>query len=135
MRIKTLAEHGTSCAQIGRLLSLPESNVRHRLGRIRSGSVDGRSSRPRRADAVSGAIAHWMSQHQGTLLNLAALHDWLMCEHDYPGLLRSVQRYVSDHYGAPPPGSTLQRRFRRFREHWVPTNQRLSVVIGEMCVV
>lgn len=102
MTIKTLAERGTSCAEIGRLLSLPESNVRYHLGRMRSGAVDGRSGRPRRAGAVAGAIEHWMSQHQGAPLNLAALHDWLVAEHDYPGSLRSVQRYVADHYSRPP---------------------------------
>ena len=65
MTIKTLAERGTSCTEIGRLLSLPWSTVRYHLGRIRSGEVDGRSTRARRANAVAGAIEHWMSQHQG----------------------------------------------------------------------
>jgi transposase len=76
--------------------------VRYHVGRIRSGAVDGRSQRPRRASAVASAIEHWMAQHAGQALNLAALYDWLVCEHDYPGSLRSVQRYVADRYGRPP---------------------------------
>lgn len=107
MTIKTLAERGASCAAIGRLLGLPESNVRYHLRRIRDGAGDGRSLRPRRASAVSQAIEHWMRQHEAVPVNLAALHDWLVAEHDYPGSLRSVQRYVAERYGAPP------RRARR----------------------
>lgn len=107
MTIKTLAERGTSSAAIGRLLGLPESNVRYHLGRMRSGATDGRSERPRRANVVAHAIAHWMQLHDGQALNLAALHDWLVSEHDYPGSLRSVQRFVADRYGSAP------RRARR----------------------
>ena len=107
MTIKTLAERGTSCAEIGRLLHLPESNVRYHLGRIQRGAVDGRATRPRRAQVVAQAIEHWMSQQAHAPSNLAALHDWLVAEHDYPGSLRSVQRFVAERYGAPP------RRARR----------------------
>ena len=107
MTIKTLAERGTSCAEIGRLLKLPESNVRYHLHRIRSGAGDGRALRPRRAAAVAEAIEHWMHQNEGAPQNLAALHGWLVAEHDYPGSLRSVQRFVADRYGRPP------RRARR----------------------
>lgn len=107
MTIKTLAERGTSCTAIGRLLGLPESNVRYHLGRIRAGAADGRSLRPRRAAAVAEAVAHWMQLHDAAAVNLAALHEWLVTEHDYGGSLRSVQRFVAERYGAPP------RRARR----------------------
>lgn len=102
MTIKTLAARGSSCAEIGRLLQLPESNVRYHLGRLREGSPDRRSLRARRAQGVAEAIEHWMSQHVGAPSNLAALHDWLVAEHRYDGSLRSVQRFVADRYGAPP---------------------------------
>ena len=46
------------------------------------------------------------------------MHDWFICEHDHPGSLRSVQRYVRDHFPAPryrarrrvetPPGAQTQ---------------------------
>ncbi|MBI5277805.1 MAG: IS21 family transposase, partial [Burkholderiales bacterium] len=107
MTIKTLAERGTSCAEIGRLLKMPESNVRYHLKRIRLAVGDRRSLRPRRAGVVAEAIEHWMCQHEGAAVNLVALHEWLVAEHDYPGSLRSVQRFVGERYGAPP------RRARR----------------------
>jgi transposase len=56
---------------------------------------------------VRAPIEHWMQQQDGAL-NLAALHDWLVAEHDYRGSLRSVQRYVRDTY--PPPPKRARRR-------------------------
>ena len=108
MTIKTLAAKGTSCAEIGRLLKLPESNIRYHLARLRENVHDGRSLRPRRAEAVSQAVAHWMASHQDRATNLAALHDWLVTEHRYAGSLRSVQRFVADRYG--PPVKRARRR-------------------------
>lgn len=118
MTIKTLAAKGTSCAEIGRLLKLPESNIRYHLTRLRENVLDGRSLRPRRAEAVGQAVAHWMASHQDRATNLAALHDWLVTEHRYAGSLRSVQRFVADRYGPPvkrarrrvetPPGAQAQ---------------------------
>ncbi|MGE3493051.1 MAG: IS21 family transposase, partial [Vicinamibacterales bacterium] len=107
MTIKTLAAKGTSCAEIGRLLKLPESNVRYHLARLKREVIDGRSQRPRRALVVAEAIEHWMQTHRDRATNLTVLHDWLLAEHGYTGSLRSVQRYVADRYGPPP------RRARR----------------------
>lgn len=107
MTIKTLAAKGASCAEMGRLLGLPESNVRYHLRRIRGEAVDGRSLQPRRAAKVAEAIEHWMGCQAEAPRNLAALHDWLVAEHEYGGSLRSVQRFVAERYGAPP------RRARR----------------------
>lgn len=97
-----LAERGTSCAQIGRLLKLPESNIRYHLKRIREGAADGRALRPRRAQGMAEAIEHWTGHHSEGALNLAVLQDWLVAEHDYQGSLRSVQRFVGEHCGPPP---------------------------------
>jgi len=62
---------------------------------------------PRRP-AVASAIERWRVQQQGQAVNLAALDDWLVSEHDYAGSLRSVQRY----WARPYPGPQLRARRR-----------------------
>jgi len=101
MTIKTLAAKGQSQRAIARQLDLCEGTVRYHLRRIAAGAVDGRSRQRRRAETCRDAIEHWVAGH-GDLANLAALHDWLVAEHDYGGSLRSVQRYVREVYPLPP---------------------------------
>jgi transposase len=107
MTIKTLAAKGQSHRAIGRQLDLCEGTVRYHLRRLAAGAVDGRSRQHRRAEAYREAIEHWVAGH-GDLANLAALHDWLVAEHDYGGSLRSVQRFVREVY--PPPPRRARRR-------------------------
>jgi transposase len=107
MTIKTLAAKGQSQRAIARQLDLCEGTVRYHLRRIAAGAVDGRSRQRRRAETYRDAIEHWIAGH-GDLSNLAALHDWLMAEHDYVGSLRSVQRFVREAY--PPPPRRARRR-------------------------
>ena len=106
MTIKTLAARGVPKREIGRQLSLSEGTVRYHLRRMAKGAADGRAKQRRRAEAVAEPIEWWLSQPDAGR-NLAALHEWLVAEHDYAGSLRSVQRYVAEHYPAPP------RRARR----------------------
>lgn len=106
MTIKTLAAKGLPNRAIARQLDLCEGTVRYHLKRQAAGASDGRADQPRRAFAVAEAIAHWMAQHSHC--NLAALHAWLADEHRYAGSLRSVQRFVADHY--PPPPKRARRR-------------------------
>lgn len=107
MTIKTLAAKGQSKRSIARQLDLCEGTVRYRLKRMEAGAVDGRSAQSHAAATHREAIAYWLEQHERTT-NLAALHDWLIAEHDYTGSLRSVQRYVSATY--PPPPRRARRR-------------------------
>ena len=107
MTIKTLAAKGVPKRAIARQLDLSEGNVRYHLRRMAAGTVDGRSRQPHRAAAHGEAIAYWI-EHQGGIVNLAALHAWLVAEHDYGGSLRSVQRYVRAAY--PPPPQRARRR-------------------------
>lgn len=86
MTIKTLAAKGQSHRAIGRQLDLCEGTVRYHLRRLAAGAVDGRSRQQRRAEAYREAIEHWVAGH-GDLANLAALHDWLVAEHDFGGSL------------------------------------------------
>lgn len=107
MTIKTLAAKGQSKRAIARQLDLCDGTVRYHLRRMAAGAVDGRSRQVHLASAQREAIDHWITQ-QGGPTNLAALHDWLVVEHDYSGSLRSVQRFVRDTY--PPPPRRARRR-------------------------
>jgi transposase len=107
MTIKTLAAKGQSNRAIARQLDLCEGTVRYHLRRIAAGSIDGRSQQRRVAESYREAIDHWIAGH-GEANNLAALHDWLVAEHDYTGSLRSVQRFVREAY--PPPPRRARRR-------------------------
>jgi transposase len=107
MTIKTLAVKGQAARAIARQLRLCEGTVRYHLRRMSEGATDGRSHQVRRAEPYRETIDHWIAQH-GQLSNLAALHEWLVAEHDYSGSLRSVQRFVRDAY--PPTPRRARRR-------------------------
>jgi len=123
MTIKTLAARGLPNRQIARQLGVSEGSVRYHRKRMAEGAVDGRSLQTSFAESFGEAIDHWMSSHaRGT--NLAALHHWLVSEHDYAGSLRSVQRYVKSAYPLPakrarrrvetPPGAQAQADWATF---------------------
>ena len=123
MTIEVLHERGCSNRAIARTLGVDEKAVRYRLSRLREGVPDGRAGKPRRADRVAEAIAHWMSLH-GERPNGAALHAWLVTEHGYEGSVRSVERFVRAHYPRPrvrarrrvetPPGAQAQVDWAEF---------------------
>ena len=119
MTIKTLAARGVAKRAIARQLSLSDSTVRYHLTRMAAGATDGRSRQRRVAADFAEAIEVWMSARGADApRNIAALHEWLVAEHDYPGSLRSVQRFVAEVYPAPkrqarrrvetPPGAQAQ---------------------------
>jgi len=101
MTIQTLASRQVSHCEIARLLGITEGAVRYRIKRMEADAVDGRARQQPIASAVAEAIEHWREHHAGDALNLTALHDWLVTEHDYRGSVRSVQRYWRAHYPAP----------------------------------
>ena len=125
MTIKTLAERGQTNRAIARLLGVHENAVRYHRRRLESDAVDGRSAQKHLAESYESAISHWLEQLDGGRLNLAALHDWLVTEHDYPGSHRSLQRYFKAHYPQPrirarrrvetPPGAQAQADWAEFR--------------------
>ena len=124
MTIKTLAQKGVSNRETARLLGVSEGAVRYARRRMRSAAVDGRSLQTGHGDTYAEAIAFWRESHAGEAINLALLHQWLVIEHDYPGSLRSVQRYWGRTYPAPrirarrrvetPPGAQSQVDWAHF---------------------
>ena len=93
MIIKVLSSRGTMTSDIARLLDVTERTVRYHLERLHLSAVDGCSRQLFRAEAVAEAIETWRAAQEDGSINLAALHHWLVGEHDYAGSLRSVQRY------------------------------------------
>ncbi|HEX5011355.1 MAG TPA: IS21-like element helper ATPase IstB, partial [Planctomycetota bacterium] len=96
-----------------------EGTVRYHLARQAAGATDGRVRQVSKATAFATAIEHWLdAQAEGAPISLAALHDWLVAEHGYPGSRRGLQRYVRRHHAPPrlrarrrvetPPGAQAQ---------------------------
>jgi transposase len=125
MTIKELARRGMDHCAIARALGVTEGAVRYHLRRMAAGAVDGRGLREHRADPWGDRIADWLGALGETAaVNLAALHAWLVAECDYPGTLRSVQRYVAARFPKPrqrarrrvetPPGAQAQADWAAF---------------------
>lgn len=125
MTIKSLAERGHSNRAIARLLGVHEHAVRYHRHRQDAGITDGRARQSHLAERFAPAITHWLEQLEGGgPQNLAALHDWLVAEHGYPGSRRSLQRYFKAHYPQPalrarrrvetPPGAQAQADWGEF---------------------
>jgi transposase len=101
--IGTLAGRGFAVREIGRKLGVSEGAVRYQLRRRSQGAVDGRSRQQFLAAGYREAIdAYLEALGQESPENVADLFEFLVREHDYPGSLRSVQRYVRAAFPAPP---------------------------------
>jgi len=126
MTIKELAGRGVPGRQIARMLGVREGAVRYHLARQAAGATDGRARQESKAKPFAAAIEHWLaSQGEGAPLDLAALHDWLVAEHGYPGSLRGLQRFFRHHHPRPairarrrvetPPGAQAQADWAEYR--------------------
>jgi len=129
MTIQCLAQRGQSRRRIARLLGVTEGAVRYHLRREAEGAVDGRSRQHALADDFAEAITWYFEALGEGPVNLADLHDWLVAEHDYPGSLRSVQRYYRRHFPQPrrrarrrietPPGAQGQVDWAEWPRVWI----------------
>ncbi len=108
MTLKELFRRGWTRCRIAKVLGVSEGAVRYHLKRQAEEAEDGRSRQRQLAEGWSVAIEAWMEGLGESPLNLARLHEWLVEEHEYPGSLRSVQRYVGRHF--PPPRKRARRR-------------------------
>lgn len=139
MTIKSLSGRGQSNRAIARLLNVHENTVRYHLKRQHEGAQDGRANQQPLAAQFQDAITTWLDRVDAdSSLNLAALHDWLVTEHRYPGSLRSLQRYFRTAYPQPrqrarrrvetPPGAQAQADWGVYPRVWLGGHQRtLSV--------
>jgi transposase len=124
MTIKKLSSRGVAKTEIARLLGVSEGSVRYHLCRQAAGLLDGRSQQRHLAEDYEEKILVWLEQLEGTPLNLAALYEWLVEEHRYPGSSRSLQRYFAAHFPKPrlrarrrvetPPGAQGQLDWAEF---------------------
>ena len=101
MTIQCLAERGQSRRRIAGILGVSEGAVRYHLRRAAGGATGGRCRQAFLAETCAEAIAAYLEAVDEVSVNLAALHEWLQAEHDYPGSLRSVQRYFRRRYPKP----------------------------------
>lgn len=135
MSIKSLIRKGCPNRHIARLLDVDEATVRYHRQREAEQATDGRAHQPFVAASYAGAIAAYLeATRERTPSNVAELHAWLVAEHDYPGSLRSVQRYVRRHYPQPaqrarrrvetPPGAQAQADWAVFPDVWVGGRRR-----------
>jgi transposase len=123
-----LKDKGQSNVRIAQTLGVSEGTVRYHART--AAKPDGRANKPRKADPLAEAIAHWIASsqpHAGDApqrpANVHALHDWLMAEHGYQGSYRSVLRFVRAHYPQP--------RLRPFRRVETPPGAQAQVDWGE----
>jgi transposase len=123
-----LKQKGQSNVQIAQALGVCEGTVRYHART--ADKPDRRRNKPRKADPLADAIAHWLASSQPDAdgapprpANVHALHDWLRDEHGYQGSYRSVLRFVRAHYPKP--------RLRPFRRVETPPGAQAQVDWGE----
>jgi transposase len=137
MTIKELASRQVTNCQIARMLEVDEGAVRYHLRRQGEGAEDGRSRQSQLAAGWATPIATWMrsiEENADGARNLALLHDYLCEEHDYPGSVRSLQRYVKKHFPMPrrrarrrvetPPGAQSQADWAEFPQVKIAGEER-----------
>lgn len=124
MTIQELARRGVSGRAIARTLDVVEGTVRYHLRRQAEGAVDGRCRQTPLALGWHEKITEWLGCRKEKAINLAELHAWLVEECDYPGSLRSLERYVATRFPQPrlrarrrvetPPGAQAQADWAEF---------------------
>lgn len=123
--LRVLKDKGQKKTAIAATLGVTEGTVRYHLKRAASRSVDGRSNKPRKADEVSDAIAHWFEHHTDKRrpVNVQDLYEHLVEVHSYDGSYKSVLRFVRGNYPRP--------RIRTYRRVETPAGAQTQTDWGE----
>lgn len=101
--LKRLVARGVGQREAARILGVAEGTVRYHLRRQAAGASDGRAKQAALAEGFRPAIdAYLAAVGEKAPSNVTDLHDWLVAEHDYPGSVRNLQRYVRRAFPAPP---------------------------------
>ena len=101
--LQELVKAGVSNVEAARLLGVTEGAVRYHLRRQAEGASDGRARQAMLAESFRPAIdAYLEAVGEKAPRNVTELHDWLVAEHDYPGSVRNLQRYVRRAFPSPP---------------------------------
>lgn len=140
--IKTLAAKGSSNRAIARQLGVSEGAVRYQLRRLRESAVDGRANQQPVAAAFREAIDEYLAATgQEAPRNVVELHEHLVAEHDYPGSVRNLQRFVNREYPQPavrarrrvetPPGAQAQADWAHFPNVLV-AGRRMNLIAFSM---
>lgn len=127
--LSVLKSKGQSNTQIAQALGVSEGAVRYHLRR--QGQPDGRCGKPHKAEPLAEVIDHWVFTCQPAVregealrpVNIRALFDHLVLEHDYRGSYKSVLRFVRGRYPRP--------RLRPFRRVETPPGAQAQVDWGE----
>ncbi len=129
MTISVLARSGQSGRAIARMLGVTENTVRYHLERQANGAVDGRSLQDHKAVRCAEAITAYLEKSADGPVNLAALHEWLVAEHDFAVSLRGLQRYFRRRFPKPavrarrrvetPPGAQGQADWAEWPRVWI----------------
>ena len=133
--LQELVKAGVSNVEAARPLGVTEGAVRYHLRRQAAGATDGRAQRAMLAESFRPAIdAYLEAVGEKAPSNVTELHDWLVAEHDYPGSVRNLQRYVRRAFPAPPvrarrrvetpPGAQAQADWAHFPGVLVGGRQR-----------
>jgi transposase len=101
------------------------------LRRQASQAEDRRRNKPHKADPLAAVIDHFIRDGRpptddtpSPAVNVRALHDYLVGEHDYQGSYRSVLRFIRTRYPAP--------KLRPFRRVETPPGAQAQVDWGEV---
>jgi transposase len=91
-----LLGRGRSQRRVAIELGVSESTLRYRLGRRRSGALDGRARQEEACAAHEGVIRAWMEGQEGAKRpeSVRCLYEELVSEHGYRGSYKAVVRYV-----------------------------------------
>jgi transposase len=94
-----------SVRKIASTFDVDESTLRYRLGRKRTGAVDGRAQQPEACAPYETLISEWMrdQESQKRPEPVQALYERLCAEHGYTGSYMSVYRFVTRRRKTPLP--------------------------------
>lgn len=88
----TLTANSVTNCEIARFLGITEESAGHTVKRMHPAAVDDRSPQEWSASSLAETLEIWCQPHRQGVVDLSALHDWLVMDHRYVVRLGSAQR-------------------------------------------